>query len=352
MATVAWTGFTSTFAHALPLPEPWLAQVALGAGLVMIDARGEGREEFEGHRMRLYTGAYLAELSFGREIDSWLTLRASALAGVTAPRPVLRFDEECALAAPRCDTVAGVCVACLGDGDCIGENVCALPANVCAERRARESCDGLSPVCDASGLCRACRSDGECPIEAPLCLATGACVQCLEHFDCFAEEFDEPLLCNPAGRCVECLDHGGCYDFCERSNTFLGQCAEPCSLTEPCLAAPTSAFATNGSASVWNAAMTTTARRGRSAAPRSERRMTRHVAVERRPFMLSVERRPLHVPPALELAGFDASQRRDVTSFSDLELGARSRVGLFTCPEGTAISFGRLLPGECPALET
>jgi hypothetical protein len=93
-ASVAWTGFTATLARSLPLPEPWLAQAGLGAGLLVIDGRGEGRGEFSGRRERLYSGAYFAELSFGRQLASWLTLRASALGGLLGPRPVLRFDER------------------------------------------------------------------------------------------------------------------------------------------------------------------------------------------------------------------------------------------------------------------
>lgn len=93
-ARVAWTGFTATLARSLPLPSPWLAQAGLGGGLVLLDARGEARDDFSGRRERLYAGAYFAEASFGRDLASWLRLRATALAGVSAPRPVLRFDER------------------------------------------------------------------------------------------------------------------------------------------------------------------------------------------------------------------------------------------------------------------
>ncbi|HTV23645.1 MAG TPA: hypothetical protein VMG12_33375 [Polyangiaceae bacterium] len=93
-ARVAWTAFTTELGRALPLPEPWLAQAGVGAGLFVIDARGSGRDEFSGRRERLYAGAYFAELSLGRTLTGWLRLRASALGGITAPRPVLRFDER------------------------------------------------------------------------------------------------------------------------------------------------------------------------------------------------------------------------------------------------------------------
>jgi hypothetical protein len=93
-ASVAWTGFTATLARSLPLPRPWLGQVGLGAGLLVIDGQGEGQGEFSGRRETLHVGTYFGELSFGRELASWLTLRASARGGLVDPRPVLRFDER------------------------------------------------------------------------------------------------------------------------------------------------------------------------------------------------------------------------------------------------------------------
>lgn len=93
-ASVTWTGFTATLAADVGLPRPWLAQAGLGGGLLVLDARGDARADFSGRRERLYAGAYFAELAFGRELSSWLRLRATAWGGLTAPRPVLRFDER------------------------------------------------------------------------------------------------------------------------------------------------------------------------------------------------------------------------------------------------------------------
>jgi hypothetical protein len=93
-ARVAWTGFMASLSRSLPLPEPWLAQAGLGAGLLVIDARGEARDDFSGQRERLYAGTSFAEVCLGRELTNGLRLRASALGGVTGPRPVLRFDER------------------------------------------------------------------------------------------------------------------------------------------------------------------------------------------------------------------------------------------------------------------
>jgi hypothetical protein len=93
-ARVAWTGFSVALEHAVPLPAPWFCDMGLGGGVFVLDARADARESFEARRERLYTGAYLAEVSAGRELASWLRLRASTVAGLTAPRPVLRFDER------------------------------------------------------------------------------------------------------------------------------------------------------------------------------------------------------------------------------------------------------------------
>jgi hypothetical protein len=93
-ARVAWTGFSVALEHAVPLPAPWFCDVGFGGGVFVLDGRAAARESFEARRERLYAGTYLAEVSAGRELASWLRLRASTVAGLTAPRPVLRFDER------------------------------------------------------------------------------------------------------------------------------------------------------------------------------------------------------------------------------------------------------------------
>ncbi|HTV23644.1 MAG TPA: hypothetical protein VMG12_33370, partial [Polyangiaceae bacterium] len=131
---------------------------------------------------------------------------------------------------------------CTGDGDCADGQLCARPANVCVERCVdASSCSGERSVCDAdSGSCRACRLDAECPAGAPRCLGSGACAECVEHADCGPgadadddedddDDDDDALFCSAAGRCAECLDDGDCDDPGERCNTFIGECAEPCS---------------------------------------------------------------------------------------------------------------------------
>lgn len=93
-ARVEWMAISATIARSLPLPAPWHARAGLGAGLLRIDARGEANDDFDGRREQLFAGACFAELSLAHELTRWLRVQASALGGLTAPRPVLRFDQR------------------------------------------------------------------------------------------------------------------------------------------------------------------------------------------------------------------------------------------------------------------
>lgn len=91
-ARIAWTALSAAVDHRLPLAAPWLCSLGLGAALFVLDAAGQAQPQFSGRRERLTAGAGFALLGVGRELSSWLRLRALALAGAAAPRPVLRFD--------------------------------------------------------------------------------------------------------------------------------------------------------------------------------------------------------------------------------------------------------------------
>lgn len=148
-------------------------------------------------------------------------------------------DDDCAAPNGRCELGSGACVECLDDTHCGADELCALPANVCAARCVgSDSCGGETPTCDlATGLCRPCGGDDECPAAARYCQASGACVECLESAHCAdggEGDDDEAVFCSPQGRCVECLDDGHCDDVGESCSAFLGECAHPCSATVIC----------------------------------------------------------------------------------------------------------------------
>lgn len=93
-ARVSWSSFAVGLDHELPLPGPWFASAGLGAGLWVIDIRGEARPEFEGRRDRVLAGSFFVELCAGARLASWLALRATLLTGLDAPRPVVEFDAR------------------------------------------------------------------------------------------------------------------------------------------------------------------------------------------------------------------------------------------------------------------
>jgi hypothetical protein len=93
-AHVSWSALAVGLDHELPLPAPWFASAGLGAGLWVIDVRGEARAEFEGRHDRVFAGAFFVELSVGPRVASWLALRATLLTGLNAPRPVVEFDAR------------------------------------------------------------------------------------------------------------------------------------------------------------------------------------------------------------------------------------------------------------------
>jgi hypothetical protein len=93
-AELAWHVFIAGIDYSPRLPEPWFASVGLVAGLLVIDVEGSASDDFVGQSDRLLTGVYGVELGAGRQLLDWLRLRLTVLAGVDAPRPVLRFDER------------------------------------------------------------------------------------------------------------------------------------------------------------------------------------------------------------------------------------------------------------------
>ena len=91
-AEVSWWAYTAAVERTLPLPGAWFGGIGLGAGLFVVGAEGQAQGDFSGRTERLTCGAGFVALSFGHVLNDWLRVRATATAGSTAPRPVLRFD--------------------------------------------------------------------------------------------------------------------------------------------------------------------------------------------------------------------------------------------------------------------
>ncbi len=155
----------------------------------------------------------------------------------------------CGTSLPVCSG-AGVCVQCVGDGDCEAPNpACVDHACVQCDRLdtpyrceegVRQACNAegsweaaacMAPqdVCTGAGVCVECVDDGDCEGTTPAC-RSGVCVQCNpvdtpyrceagERQACNAEGSWEAAactapqdLCTGAGQCVECLGPTDCAD--------------------------------------------------------------------------------------------------------------------------------------------
>jgi hypothetical protein len=69
-------------------------EIGPGAGLVVLPMEAEASSPREAHTDDVVTGVYFVHAGAGYTLTSWLRLRAVLRAGVSAPRPVLRFSER------------------------------------------------------------------------------------------------------------------------------------------------------------------------------------------------------------------------------------------------------------------
>ncbi|MFN7131869.1 MAG: hypothetical protein ACK4N5_07295, partial [Myxococcales bacterium] len=110
-------------------------------------------------------------------------------------------DAQCAAVAglPKCNTNAGLCVACLSDSHC----------------------SGATPNCDTlNNTCVVCVNDGDCFGSTPACKEKRACVGCTQNIHCGGDQ-----LCDTAAnRCVECRQDSDCRGgFCSTAQKCV-QC--------------------------------------------------------------------------------------------------------------------------------
>lgn len=135
---------------------------------------------------------------------------------------------------PVCSTEENVCVTCMTNDDCEGDNVCLTDTHTCAECAVSTDCVvAEKPICLTDGdvnTCSACTSDTQCAdknISKSHCLLdTGACVECIEANECTVGVCD--LNTN---MCVECTKQEDCTDISKGVCVLEGENANKC---EPC----------------------------------------------------------------------------------------------------------------------
>ena len=85
--------FLAQFGYSpVDLGSRWLVDFGLGAGLLSLGMRAEATAPFTGQEDRLFAGLYFLHAGAAWSATSWFRMRASALGGLSAPRPVVRFD--------------------------------------------------------------------------------------------------------------------------------------------------------------------------------------------------------------------------------------------------------------------
>jgi len=171
------------------------------------------------------------------------------------------IDGGCTASAPFCDTsgASPVCVECLADNDCQGQQVCNPTTHVCeapcvddnSGATADTGCTAPTPECDDSvpgnTHCVTCEDDaaagaidGGCSAATPACDTSGGgavCVACLADADCAGGQ-----VCDPTSKtCVECVTDGDCGggQVCDPASNACVECVTDgdCAGTQTCDAA-------------------------------------------------------------------------------------------------------------------
>jgi hypothetical protein len=91
-AEVSATLVTAELGYSPRLHDRWFVAGGVGGGVLVLALSGEASDAYVARDDRLTAGVYYAHASAGRKLTDWLRLRAGLLAGMSAPRPVLRFD--------------------------------------------------------------------------------------------------------------------------------------------------------------------------------------------------------------------------------------------------------------------
>ena len=76
------------------LSPAWRLSTGPGAGLLVVSLQGEAAESFRARDDRLLAGVYYWQGGLTWSLSETVRLRGGAILGVSAPRPVLRFDQR------------------------------------------------------------------------------------------------------------------------------------------------------------------------------------------------------------------------------------------------------------------
>jgi hypothetical protein len=87
--------FLGQIDYALLEPARTLAlNAGLGAGVVALAMHGEAQQPRTGQEQRTIAGVYFLHSSLAWSLTPWFRVRGTVLVGVSAPRPVLRFENR------------------------------------------------------------------------------------------------------------------------------------------------------------------------------------------------------------------------------------------------------------------
>jgi hypothetical protein len=87
--------FLGQIEYALLAPARTLElNAGLGAGVVVLAMHGEAEQPRTGQEQRTIAGVYFLNSSLAWSLTPWFRLRATVLGGLSAPRPVLRFENR------------------------------------------------------------------------------------------------------------------------------------------------------------------------------------------------------------------------------------------------------------------
>ncbi|MEZ4442585.1 MAG: hypothetical protein R3B72_26060 [Polyangiaceae bacterium] len=116
-------------------------------------------------------------------------------------------DGDCSMQQPIC--VLGSCEECGKNADCPPMELCNPATHQCQSPcNGNQGCNqGPADICDPNtGLCVECLNDNQCGGDQ-LCSPDGVCVDCLSNNDCG----NNNPICDPTqGQCVECVFNGDC----------------------------------------------------------------------------------------------------------------------------------------------